>query len=348
MLGGPLHRALAWVRADRGGSPGQGRNPGSRRRGLCSVPVRLNLTAPRPHRPGPMHTTQAITALRTARTELAAVGVLGLAVLMLSVAVLFTGYRMAVPTDGERAGTSPRAGLLRGWRSPPRVRSARCRRGRGDRGQRCPAGRVALRGGRGRATRAPSRRHGDLHRPARRGAGDPGRSPGGVSARGRAAGQLGHPALAGPHGARGRIPLPAAAERGGDPCPARAQRGDPGEHRPLDALRRAGRPGGRVHRAGPLPGRRVPALRGLLGWAAPLRACLPAAVCRRRRPAAPGARRLRRSLRLAGGLDRRDVSCGAEHGRLDRLLEREPAGPDAGRAARRHWVDVRAMAPIRG
>jgi len=51
-----------------------------------------------------MHTTQAITALRTARTELAAVGVLGLAVLMLSVAVLFTGYRMAVPTDGGAGG----------------------------------------------------------------------------------------------------------------------------------------------------------------------------------------------------------------------------------------------------
>jgi signal transduction histidine kinase len=51
-----------------------------------------------------MQTTQAITAPRAARTEIGALGVAGMAALMLLVAVLFVAYRAAVPSDGSAAG----------------------------------------------------------------------------------------------------------------------------------------------------------------------------------------------------------------------------------------------------
>jgi hypothetical protein len=72
-----------------------------RPRDLAGVP-RLVASATSPK--GPMQSTQAITASRAVRTDLGALGVLGLAVFMLTVAVLFTGYRLAVPSDGGAGG----------------------------------------------------------------------------------------------------------------------------------------------------------------------------------------------------------------------------------------------------
>lgn len=71
-------------------------------RDLAEVPRLVCLRDLAPKRP--MQTTQAITASRAVRTELGALGVLGLAVLLVSIAVLFTGYRIAVPSDGGAGG----------------------------------------------------------------------------------------------------------------------------------------------------------------------------------------------------------------------------------------------------